>query len=138
MSTTQEILIHAKALISDPAKWRKGTYSDFDRWHEYVHGIEGVELPETACMCGLAAVIKAYRDIDGVKVASDLDNSDVHSIMSVKLLTRGALLVSEEQGKTLGFSVFPWFNDHTTTTHADVMAAFDKAIELAEPVTLTI
>lgn len=133
MSTTQEILIHAKALISDPAKWHKGTYSDFDGWHDYVRGVEGVELPETACMCGLAAVIKAYRDLDGVQVASDLDNSNVHDSMPVKLLTRAALRVSKDQNRTQVFSVFPWFNDHAATTHTDVMAAFDKAIELAEP-----
>lgn len=132
MSTTQEILIHAKALISDPAKWHKGTYSDYGRWYDYVHGVEGVELPETACMCGVAAVIKAYRDLDGVQVASELDFDNVHSIMPVKLLTRGAMRVSADQGKPLGISVFPWFNDHTTTTHADVMAAFDKAIATAK------
>jgi hypothetical protein len=100
--TILQILIDARALISDEARWTKGTASKFT--------VEGRDEPD--CWCWLGAVWHVQNN--------KIDRSvDVERVMT---------LVARQRG----YGNLVMLNDDPATTHADVLAAFDAAIERAK------
>ena len=105
--TTVEILEKARDLISDPERWAKGYYAH-DKDGDYVPPRDG-----NACKwCAAGATIV---------VSPDDDNDDSRHALALlqKALPSGFLFATN-------------YNDRPTTTHADILALFDRAIELAK------
>lgn len=99
MATVKENLIAAKALIDTPDKWVK---------HHF--GFDG-------CMCALGALGRAL----GVDPSDDMGPNEA---------ALGGALPAGFQSNTnlsLGTKVAN-YNDHPDTTHADIMALYDRAI----------
>lgn len=95
----KENLIAAKALIDTPEKWIKYDLRNDDR----------------TCFCAIGAVEKAIN----------LDPIDGDLFNSPEVMALAASLVEPSDTWTdLSF-----YNDRETTTHADIMALFDRAIE---------
>lgn len=113
----------AKSIIADPAKWHKGTYCTDEDWYHDVHYGRRIKLnavddiPAAVCFCGIGALSVA-ADIIGQ------GNIPYRAFVA----TAGVL----KPGDYPTISAFAEFNDNPETTHADVMAAFDKAIEAAK------
>lgn len=107
--STADILRAAKAHISEPENWFQG---------EYFKG--SLIDPDTSCACALGAVRVANwsaHAIHSVFVDIHDDTPAAHTLHSV--LPDGFFTVND-------------FNDDPNTTHADIMALFDRAIAAAE------
>lgn len=119
--TPEQVLVGAKALIADPAKWTKGALA------RRADGSEGspalrsyypggpVMVDETlTCFCTFGAILR---------VAGDALATDSPSTIALGIFMRvNQRYENEPIGK---------FNDDPSTTHADIMLAFDKAIDYA-------
>lgn len=102
-----EALTRAKALLSDPAKWTKGSMSRVG------DAKIGGFVPEGAtCFCANGALLSMF---DGAGVLSR---------------TGASLWLSA--ARHFGFENVTAMNDAKETTHAGVMALYDVAIVLAE------
>lgn len=107
MNHVQVELTRAKALISDPEKWTK---------HGFAKDEEGHPVSPIAynakCFCTVGALYCVLgSDYGGQSLALqalEAASKDLHNLHSV-----------------------PRFNDSPVTKHADVLALFDRAIELA-------
>lgn len=100
---TLDILVKAKELIQDPANWKQRTYTNHDQ----------------TCFCALAAIAKATNpeiDFDMESFELDWTNNPAEKLLS--------------KAVNHGHTTFARYNDDHT--HAEVMEAFDKAIELAK------
>lgn len=99
--STVDVLKKARALIEKPKNWTQ---------HEYARNKLGENVlslsPAATCWCALGAIIKFS---DGAHVIS-------HAERALERVIAGRLSVSS-------------FND--SHSHAEVLAAFDRAIELA-------
>lgn len=105
MKTTKEILIEAKNKISDPKKWTKRAYArDVDGSHV------GAGEPEAVCWCSVGA-------IDAVLWQQDDESGAFNKAFAVLLAQTSENCIIK-------------MNDQSS--HADVMAAFDAAIEAAQ------
>lgn len=101
-----EQLRAAKALIDTPEKWTKGCNA---------RAFDGASLDPrdvlASCFCSFGAMVHVEDNSDNRREA------DHALFMAV--------------GEIAPFPGYISFNDADTTTHADVMALFDRAIELA-------
>lgn len=98
----------AKALIDTPDKWTKGVWArDADGADVSVDDVSAA-----VCFCSFGAC----------KMAVGFDNC----VDDMMLALGGAIPEGSAAVST------PSFNDHPDTTHADVMALFDRAIAAAE------
>ena len=119
---TSETLAKAKSLIADPAKWHKGDW---------------VKPGDASCMCAMGAVA----------LATDLDfeTSEMTKVIGSKFefylaAAVGYVIPESDQYRSnapkpsivAGSRRFALYNDRDYTTHEMVMAAFDKAIEMAQ------
>lgn len=108
MTTTIEILVAARALLADPARWTKG---------ESARDLRGKEVPpnypSAVCWCMTGALNKVVR-------------SPCMWFKSEAVLSAAELL------ETTVASEITSFNDNPATTHADVLRALDAAIERAQ------
>ena len=117
MKTTVQILEEARALIDTPEKWCRAAYAS-DRPgrvapDEIEHAYSPME-PGATCFCMLGAVARA-------------DKCDA----SPHFGSREAYLAVRKLENACGGPVSR-FNDRPSTTHADVMAVFDEAINRAK------
>jgi len=99
--TLHDDLVAAKALIDTPEKWRKGP-------NFYVG----------KCHCAMTAAGEAIRD----------GGNWQDRAVAIRLAMVDAL---PEPFRSLNHFHVIDFNDHPATTHADVMALFDRAIAAA-------
>ncbi|QWK78628.1 DUF6197 family protein [Ochrobactrum sp. BTU1] len=102
------ILRAARDLISVPDRWTKWGYGFEVKplTEEQAGETPWVTEPEATCFCALGAVRKVTGRADDYQPA-------------VRLLEAGAFDVAE-------------YNDHPSTTHADVLRMFNRAIRRAE------
>lgn len=107
MLTTSEVLRAARALIDTPEKWCQGTQGR-DR-----NGLRDDRNPVSLCMVGACKVAA------GVPLPTPY--GDIAHIADFLARATGAITPAA-------------FNDRNTTTHADVIAAFDRAIADAEAI----
>lgn len=107
MPIVKENLIAARELISDPDRWCQV---------EYAKTIAGVVTgpldPDAVCFCTIGALVRATRS-----TVRDVEQDC------------GEGAISKVLEKACGSSVIR-FND--THSHAEVLAAFDRAIEAVE------
>lgn len=101
--TVREVLVAARALIDTPEKWVKGTvaaYANGDRC--------SVDSPKACRFCAYGSLLLATeRDAD--------------------LVRRAEQALDVAAGATDPFEYIR-INDAPSTTHADVLALFDRAI----------
>lgn len=105
MSSIVEILIAAKALIDTPEKWTKGALARKSLTSPFSCATRD---PEATCWCAMGALVHVTPPLS-------------FAVARAEWLLR----------RSMGTSI-PVFNDGHHTTHADVMDAFDRAIELAK------
>lgn len=98
-------LIAAKALIDTPEKWRKDDSDDYD---------------------GCCAIVAANR-VSGSR-RYDPDNPRQSRMWQAFY---AELPEAYRQSSGASGAFIGDFNDHPDTTHADIMALFDRAIEAA-------
>ena len=104
MNTVTELLIEARDLISEPGRWTQGVYACDALGYAIDWG-----SPEAVCWCATGAICKAAESIQehGKRRA---------------LIERATV----ELRIAIGHNGVTAFNDHRT--HAEVLAAFDRAI----------
>jgi hypothetical protein len=100
-----EILTAAQELIRNPAHWAKGDFAFDDNG-----GAVDPTSSEAICFCALGAIGHVLGHVP--------DDHDTFDLL-------GRALNDHRVGAV------PEFNDQPVTTHAEVMAMFDKARELA-------
>ena len=106
MKTVTEILIEARELISDPERWTQGVYARdaqgiFTDW----------DSPEAVSWCVTGAIAKVVRSVQESK-------GDYNALVMSAL---------DKLRCAIGHDGVTAFND--AHNHAEVLAAFDKAIE---------
>lgn len=99
IETASARLRAARKLIADPSKWTKGWFA-----RDAKGVMASLDDPQAVCFCAIGAI-----------AATSATDSE-----TVQALTRQAM--------ARGFASVPDFNDHETTSHADVLALFDAAI----------
>lgn len=103
MNEVQQLLADAKALISAPERWTQGEFARDSHGHRAYWGGELAK-----CYCSIGAI-----------------NAVTHE-NAVLTMNKPYMIL----GSQVGGSIVVW-NDAPERTHAEVMAAFDKAIEIA-------
>lgn len=102
--TTLEVLRAARDVIAAPEHWTKGAVARSCQGHRvHVHGLSAF------CFCTVGAIRRTMGS-----------NYSPHPFSALSQCLPG------------GFKSLPDFNDHPDTTHADVLALFDKAIAKEE------
>jgi hypothetical protein len=104
--TTKEILIAARAKIERPQDWIQGRFA--------VSGLQNKVKPHSrraSCWCALGAIAAITRE----------DPHDVDD--EAYWLLHRAMVLPENETAVAGW------NDAPGRTHAEVLAAFDRAIE---------
>jgi len=99
--TPREVLIAARAKISDPANWIKGYFANDE------HGDVLYNDPDACRFCALGAVWH-------LGVSSDLE------VEADRMLDKAA--------KARGFDSVIHYNDAPTTTHEDILSLYDEVI----------
>lgn len=102
MSKVQEVLLKAKELIKDPANWMQGKFTNESR----------------TCFCALGAVA----------VAKGCSFDVAYATTAAEVLKEAVSDHSSFDGPYK--ETFAVYND--ASTHDEVMAAFDKAIQIAK------
>ena len=96
---------------ADTLRKAKALISDPENWNKDGDYFKDGD-PDTGCMCVFGALSLAMRTDEGVAHTQDViihnASRDLFDMEPIKL------------------------NDHPNTTHADIMALFDRAIELTE------
>jgi hypothetical protein len=122
MSSVLKTLIKAKAVISDPAHWTK------DRLAKTSTGVyTTINSPDATCFCAVGALAKGCNLKPVRPTEEEYTAPCVVNAASV-LVT--ALGMDQMRVGTPSMLIYTW-NDHHLRTHAEVMEAFDKAIEIA-------
>lgn len=115
--TPLEIMKEAREILTNPAQWTQGVYAR----DEAGCGVNWEDEAAT-CFCALGAIRKA-----GGEEWLYVDDA------AIELLV--AALPSDWKQKTDGMPPRPhYYNDDEATTHADVLAWFDRAIEIASEI----
>ena len=115
MMDTKELLIEARAMIADPIRWYKGGYA---AKLENGEQVPANHKEEYACFCAYGAVDTAAEKGGGFGAAEDhaMHLLDEAVPIDFKSLRAGGVIT---------------YNDAPDTTHADILAVFDRAIEAA-------
>ena len=104
-NTVEEALIAAKAMISDPKHWHKGSFCEGP-------GLPDYELPEDYCVCAWGTLEWLAR------YGCNIEDQ-------TRLEADAALIDALPEP----YVWVPDYNDHKDTTHDDIMALFDRAVE---------
>jgi hypothetical protein len=122
MSSVLKTLIKAKAVISNPKHWTqrrlaKTASGDYTT----------VNSPDAVCFCAIGALAKACN----LKPASPNDDEYIAPcVVNAASVLVTALEIDPRPFGNPSMLVYTW-NDQSLRTHAEVMKAFDKAIEIA-------
>lgn len=110
MKTTKEVLVEAKAIISDPKRWTQGALVEEGEGGRH-------------CYCALGALAK----VSGMKqpISSPSAYEPTPAMIALAAAIEPDFVPEHDDAADLVYS----FNDDDETSHAAVMAAFDKAIE---------
>ncbi len=108
-----EQLRAAKALIDTPDKWTKGVDAAGPAGKEIDENSE-----EAVCFCANGAILYAACEPEHVKTCA--------------AFLEAAVPARFDPDPSTWDSGFVQYNDHPATTHADIMALFDRAIALAD------
>lgn len=103
--TPAAVLKKARELISDEKAWTKGWFAKDERGRDVY-----ADDPGAVCFCAMGAIDRAAEECGGVD-----------DVPALNMLVRA-----------LGGTAIDLFNDAPERTHAEVLAAFDKAIASSE------
>lgn len=106
-----EVLTKAREAIDEPHKWSQGAFFRNDK------GVVVVGLDKATCFCAVGAIQSV------VKLPSVLSRA------ALRTLERGVGIGIGKDAESL--YIITW-NDNPVRTHDDVIAAFDRAIEIAK------
>lgn len=106
MKTNKDVLTYARNLIADPVRWTQGTYARNAEGEPV-----GVFADAAVCWCAVGAIDRAAEVL-----IPDFDVNPRLPLQSVLYKRYGEIGITN-------------FNDRHT--HAEVLAAFDAAIEAA-------
>lgn len=107
MEDVKSVIVRAREILSDPKHWIKSTYA-----RNLVGDSVLATSPHAVCWCSMGALWKAFDE-----VGKNTTRMEAYTFLQKNLL---------ENEDIAGF------NDNPDTTHSDVMAAFDRAIESLE------
>jgi hypothetical protein len=113
MSQLRDDLIAAKALIDTPEKWRKDNERDYKSCCAII-----------ACNRAAGKTSIHYPAAHRLAEALPTDWVEAHREQERQFYTS----IGDEPGFWVGD-----YNDDPDTTHSDIMALFDRAIEAAQP-----
>jgi hypothetical protein len=117
------ILARARALMDTPEKWTKSTDGRFGRnGRAYNSGGNTRDLKKATCLCSYGAI----------RAAVDYDAKAPVKGRNRVACRRQALAKEFVEANGVPFGGLISFNDNESTSHADVMAVFDKAIAAAK------
>ncbi len=102
--TPLDVLKGARELLSDEKRWTKGALARDKDGHETGIAVD----PDAVCWCAYGAIEHCNKEGYGAEIA-------------MNRVVRG-----------LGWPSIGAFNDADSTTHADVLALFDRAIASLE------
>ena len=108
MKTAKQILIDAKELISNPKKWTTKYWAKNEAGESV-----STSAPEACQWCSWGALMKVQDGSNLTEAYQTLEDA-------IGGISRGSSWKSKNMVT---------FNDDPDTTHADVMAAFDRAIK---------
>lgn len=109
------VLIRAREIISDEARWIKGYYA------KKKDGVKtAASSPYATCWCAVGAIIKATSEVAQKDFKRRLDIEDAAATALDDIIIPK-------------FDSVANFNDHSSTTHKDVLEVFDRAIENTSP-----
>ncbi len=116
--TPLEILRGARALLADEARWTRGVVA---------RNVDGDDVPysesQAVCWCAVGAIFRSSDDRSS-RWPSDRE-------YAAGKLFAAAAHIGFDDFSSLFDHIGRW-NDRPERTHAEVIAAFDRAIELAE------
>lgn len=113
MKKPSEILIGARELLASPLNWTKGYYAKTQLRDQCE-----AEDSRAYCFCMVGALARAAGK------TTELGHEDSYQRATTPEL--------EYLVKATGETHIPGYNDDSERTHAEVIAAFDKAIQLAQ------
>ena len=102
---TDEVLVKAREWLSDPARW----------WRKDFTPVGCSRLQEAPATCAWGACMRAAGQREAHQSESPFSSGAVRLLAATLTGTNNPLDVSD-------------FNDDPSTTHADVLALFDRAI----------
>ena len=134
--TTLEVLIAARALLADPDRWCQGEDAE-DAWgcrvQPYDDRCEGVN-PDATAFCALGAVDAVRGDYIGISPPENWHGKSPLNIDPAKAALRKAMLALwGTAGTTWTPRTVNSLNDYHATTHADIMAMYERAIDMETP-----
>lgn len=125
MKTAKEILTCARELLSDPARWTKGAYARTTNKSSVAS-----RSPEARCWCPLGAMLVCtYGPNETAESTATVGDSFLWAGLSETNPQDQAYYDAlDGLRKAVGRTIPSW-NDRPETTHGNVLAAFDRAIE---------
>ena len=112
MSAAADHLRAAKALIDAPERWTKGAFA---RRADGLMLMRGESWDQASCFCAEGAIRRSQNGVLPHVLDAFMERAIPKSFKF------------EAHARN-----FVMFNDHPDTTHADIMALFDRAISLAD------
>jgi len=131
LTMTIDILRTAREIISDPEHWTKGVYArNASSVQVDTNSATAVRFCATGCIKRatgkvVAAAVNSNVDLTLINIVEDFPEVGYPHLWAIKELDSALSDCLEEH--TLDRVVY--YNDHPETTHADILALFDKAIE---------
>lgn len=124
-----EILVNAKAILSNEGMWRKGSMAG---------DMDGRAVPScddsAVCFCMMGAIDRAaYGSQHEIVAGTTFDERYKHG-SSIEHMANDAFRILREQLPDGGDSIAA-FNDSISTKHPHVMELLDKAIEQSRSLT---
>lgn len=116
--TDKELLIQARAIVAQRYAWVKRTFYKFRTVNAEIIG----------CYCMLGAINAAHEKATG-EYTGDYVRTRPETLGARRLLAR--VIGGKGSRSKLPGDVIARFNDAADTEKKDVLAAFDRAIELA-------
>ena len=131
--TTLEVLVAARALLADPDRWCQDEDA-IDEFGEvirpYDDRCEGVN-PEACAFCALGAVDAVRGDYIGISPPELWPGEcPLHIDPAKKALHEAMMALRGDESGTLTVN---GYNDADETTHAEIMAMYDRAIDMETP-----
>ena len=111
-------LIAARKLIENPNQWIKGAIARTARGYECE-----AESGTARCFCAIGAVRRARHDLTGTPFGSYPTVNRLRDAVQLENPNR-----IEGESECLNTMTVADYNDRPQTTHADVLALYDRAI----------